>query len=274
MTIKVVSIGINNYREGPLNGCVNDVLDIYEHFSKHTNPDNIRILLDERATREAILERLRWLVYEAKSKDHLFFHFSGHGTRIRSWDWEGFLGDLCSCLVPYDYDWNNDDSFIFDEDLHGLGDLEDLPEGVDLTFIFDSCHSGGMDDTPGDSSRSLDKPTNKTRYLKPPLDVAIRHKNRTLKLRDFGYKWLQPDYTEPHRTLAACQEDQTASDSYFDGRPNGAFTWAFLKSLNMGEARTWLQVMEDTKNILKDESFSQVPVIRAQPAAINTYPLH
>lgn len=273
MTTRAVCIGINKYRESPLNGCVNDVLDVYGYLSQYTSPDNIRILLDERATSKAIFERLRWLVDGAKSGDHLFFHFSGHGTRIRSWNWEGKLGDLESCLVPYDYDWNDDDSFIFDEDLHEFGGLEDLPEDVDLTFIFDSCHSGGMDDTP-DSKRGFSKLSDKIRYISPPLDISIRHKDRNLEVRNFGYRWLSPDYTEPHRVLAACQEDQTASDSSFDGRANGAFTWCLLKSLKMGEARTWLQIMEDTNKLIKKGMFSQVPIIRAQPSAINTYPLH
>ena len=103
---------------------------------------------------------------------------------------------------------------------------------------------------------------------------TTNYNNFNKAIRDLGYKWLQPDYQEPHRTLAACQEEQTASDSMFDGRYNGAFTWAFLKSLKMGEARTWLQVMEDAQKLLKTEGFSQVPIIRAQPKAINTYPLH
>jgi hypothetical protein len=271
MVIKAACIGINKYRESPLQGCVNDVLDIYNHFKQFTDPDNLRILLDERATRDAIPERLKWLVDNCEPGDHLFYHFSGHGTRIRSWSWDGTLGDLCSCIVPYDYDWNDDNSFIFDENLHE--ELHDLPEGVDLTFIFDSCHSGGMDDTPRGIAET-NRSSSKIRYLNPPLDVEIRYRDRNLRIRDLGYKWLQPDYQESHRTLAACQEEQTASDSMFDGRYNGAFTWAFLKSLKIGEARTWLQVMEDAQKLLKTEGFSQVPIIRAQPKAINTYPLH
>jgi len=275
MTVKAVCIGINKYKDSPLRGCVNDVMDMYAFL---TGPgkvpkDNVRLLLDERATSEAIKSRAAWLRAGAVAGDHLIFHISGHGTRMRRRHHGNTLSSQVeSCLVPIDFDWSNEDSFLSDEDLHIV--LDRMPFGVDLTFIFDVCHAGGMRDMPAPVyGRGRIVPG--VRYLAPPLDIEMRHKDRELPVRKLA-SWLQPDYSENHRVLAACQEDQTAADSTFgmNGRPNGAFTWSLLQSLQQGEGRTWLQVVEDARKLLKDDGFAQVPVLRAPPVAINSYPLH
>lgn len=288
MTTKAVCIGINKYRDSPLQGCVNDALDVYRFLTEDMKvpADNVRLLLDERATRQAISDRLFWLCADSASGDHLIFHMSGHGTMIRRWNGL-YLNNAEACLVPVDYDWSNDGSFLSDHDLHTVMTDSGMPIGVDLTFIFDVCHSGGMIDSTFKSvdlanltSLQKDKLVGHTmslaRYLSPPMDIAARHRNRSLQVRNFGASWLQPDYNEPHRVLAACQEDQTAADSTFgiNGRPNGAFTWALLQSLRQGEARTWLQITEDALTLLRNEGFVQVPALRARTAAINSYPLH
>jgi len=280
MTVKAVCIGINKYKDNPLRGCVNDVMDMYAFLTGlgKVPKDNVRLLLDERATCEAIKSRVAWLRAGAVAGDHLIFHISGHGTRMRRRSNNMLASKVVSCLVPFGFDWNNEDSFLSDEDLHAvLGPM--LSIGVDLTFIFDVCHAGGMRDMPIFEMTGLghcvDRHT-KVRYLAPPLDIEMRHRDRPKVPVRKLVSWLQPDYTEQHRVLAACQENQTAADSTFgmDGRPNGAFTWALLQSLQQGEGRTWLQVMEDAQKLLKDDGFAQVPVLRAAPAAINSYPLH
>lgn len=284
MTIKAVCVGINKYRDSPLRGCVNDVMDMYSFLTEKVGvpKDNVRLLLDERATTEAIKSRAAWLKVGAMAGDHLLFHISGHGTRMRRRNGSVLSTGVESCLVPVDFDWSNEDSFISDYDLDKV--FGQLPSGVDLTLIFDVCHAGGMRDLsapiPIDPAEIIKRVREegrhtKVRFVAPPLDIEMRHWNRELPTRKLA-SWLQPDHTEHHRVLAACQENQTAADSTFgmEGRPNGAFTWSLLQSLHQGEGRTWLQVMEDARKFLKDDGFAQVPVLRASPVAINSYPLH
>lgn len=286
MTKRAFLTGINKYKENPLSGCVNDITDMRDYLiGSGFAADDVRTLLDERAGVEQIISRLHWLRAGAQAGDKLVFHFSGHGTTIRRWGGNLLALGADACLVPYDYNWKYDHSFITDGDLDEI--FHDLPPGVDLTMIFDSCHSGGMRDLPSAGSPRAERldchvngqpPKEAVRYLAPPQDVAWRMTQRTLPQRTLG-SWLQPDATEPYRTLCACQADQTAADSVFDTdspaggvRPNGAFTWALLKSLRIGPARTWVQIIEDTKNFLKEDGFSQVPVLSGFPAAMNTYP--
>jgi hypothetical protein len=281
-TSKAVCVGINKYRDNPLHGCINDAMDMYSFLTNTIPKDNVRLLLDERATTEAIKSRAAWLRAGAVAGDHLVFHVSGHGTLMRRWCGNALGSRVEACLVPIDYDWSDEEKFISDNDLDKI--FGRLPPGVDLTLIFDVCHAGGMRDLsvpistdPAELIKMVREEGRytKVRYLAPPLDIEVRHRDRELSVRKLA-SWLQPDYKEQHRVLAACQENQTAADSTFgmDGRPNGAFTWALLQSLQQGEGRTWLQVMEDAQKLLKDDGFAQIPVLRAPPAAINSYPLH
>ena len=285
MTKRAFLVGINKYKENPLSGCVNDIIDMRDYLiGSGFAADDVRTLLDERAGVEQIISRLHWLRVGAQAGDQLVFHFSGHGTTIRRWEGNLLALGADACLVPYDYNWKYDHSFITDGDIDEI--FHDLPPGVDLTMIFDSCHSGGMRDLPPPGSKRAERvstrlarlPREAVRYLAPPQDVAWRVTGRNVQQRALG-SWLQPDSTEPYRTLCACQADQTAADSVFDVegalgtlRANGAFTWALLKSLRVGPARTWVQIIEDAKNFLKEDGFSQMPVLSGSPAAMNTYP--
>ena len=86
MARKALLVGINDYQGvSDLRGCVNDVLDM--HFSLRSlfgfKTEEIRTLTNDRATKDHITHRLRWLTEGAKSGDYLVFHFSGHGSQIR-----------------------------------------------------------------------------------------------------------------------------------------------------------------------------------------------
>ncbi len=86
MANRALLVGINKYKiaGADLSGCVNDVTNMSDILLRHfgfTTKD-IAILVDERATKKSILDRLKWLVNKAKSNDRLLFHFSGHGSQI------------------------------------------------------------------------------------------------------------------------------------------------------------------------------------------------
>ncbi|WP_413165694.1 caspase family protein [Capilliphycus salinus ALCB114379] len=78
-------VGINQYQDDPLNGCVNDVrmqqLLLIHRFG--FNPQDILILTDKQATRQGILEAFEeHLIKQAKPGDVAVFHYSGHGSRV------------------------------------------------------------------------------------------------------------------------------------------------------------------------------------------------
>lgn len=65
-------------------GCVNDALDmkriLIERFD--FKEDEIRVLLNHDATKEAILKGFRWLIRETVPQDWVIFSFSGHGKQL------------------------------------------------------------------------------------------------------------------------------------------------------------------------------------------------
>jgi len=267
MTKKALLVGINAYGGGNgLSGCVNDAEDLYALLTGPFGfpPDNVRMLLDARATREAVLSRLEWLVRGAAPGDELVFAFSGHGTQIRDWSGDELEDHLDECLVPVDYDWL-DASLIKDDDL--LERFLLLP--ANLTVILDCCHSGS-------ATRSLAPMLpRQPRYLAPPRDVAARARGRALE----SWKMLEVAEGMTHLLIAACQSSQVAADAYFNApegpelepRPNGALTYFLARALRE-PATTWLQVMETAKAGLAGDLFEQVPRLEGPAARINGYP--
>jgi hypothetical protein len=90
MPQKAILVAVNKYKlpGSNLQGCVNDATNIRDVMLKYYGfaVKDIRVLVDDRATKKAILDRLTWLVKDARSGDRLLFHFSGHGSQIRDRD--------------------------------------------------------------------------------------------------------------------------------------------------------------------------------------------
>ena len=84
-TQKALLIGINDYPDPAqrLEGCINDVFTMSSVLQDcGVPPGAIRTCLDDRATTEGILGRMKWLLDDPKPGDELVFYYSGHGARI------------------------------------------------------------------------------------------------------------------------------------------------------------------------------------------------
>jgi hypothetical protein len=150
---KAFLIGVGTYKHLPyitgkgekldnLRGPANDVQKIKDLLVSgyHFSPDNILVLKDQEATREAIISHFnQWLVKGTKPGDLVLFYYSGHGTRIPRAD--GFYKAIC----PYDTLLKAKNipisKLILDDE---LGDLLGKLRGREVVVIMDSCHSGGM----------------------------------------------------------------------------------------------------------------------------------
>lgn len=151
---KSLLIGINyNMTEAwnTLRGCHKDVILMKELIRKHgfNTEDHARCreLVDDVKAQEKkdrqptfrnILRGLLWLTDEAKAGDSLLLHYSGHGVEEDD-DWP----EAAPIIIPVDGD---DHGVIRKDFLIKL--LCGLPEGVVVTIIADSCHSGSFLDLP------------------------------------------------------------------------------------------------------------------------------
>ena len=121
MAKRALLVGVNDYQGiSDLRGCINDVTNmrnILKTYLGFKNED-IRVLVDRRASKANILHRLRLMVDEAKAGDFLVFHFSGHGSQIRDRDGDELRDQMDELICPWDMNWDN--GFITDDMLYEI----------------------------------------------------------------------------------------------------------------------------------------------------------
>ncbi|XP_074318547.1 metacaspase-9-like [Silene latifolia] len=124
--------------QGPIND-VNQMRDlVVQRFG--FEPSNIEFLTDApdstvMPTGANIRSALKMMFNRAEAGDVLFFHFSGHATRVP----RSSVGDgEYEAIVPSDF------NLILDEEFREL--VSCLPEGASFTFLSDSCLANGFID--------------------------------------------------------------------------------------------------------------------------------
>jgi hypothetical protein len=267
MPNKALLIGVNKYKlpGSDLQGCVNDVTNVRDILLKYYGftVEQIRLLVDERATKKAVLSRLEWLVKDAKAGDRLLFHFSGHGSQIRDRDGDELKDQLDEILCPHDMDW--DGTYIVDDDLKRAFDK--LPKDVRLDVLLDSCHSGTG--TRAAAAFALMHAAENTlptrpRFLAPPMDILCRQLGEDdLPLT----RMLKATNPANHVLFSGCRDNQTSADAYISGSYNGAFSYYFCKHIRDaqgGIARA--ELLKRLRASLRHEGYDQVPQLECQAA--------
>ena len=306
---KALLVGINDYpdEKDRLEGCVNDVFSVSAALQDcEFKPEEIRTLLDHRATTEGILERLAWLVDGARGGDELVFYFSGHGARVPEYGEFMEPDRLTEVLVPHDFDWTPQTG-VSDEQLYAL--YSQLPYDTRLMMIFDCCHSGGMHRQGGAKARGIT----------PPDD--IRH--RELKWDQQAEMWVDRDFQRLNKNFApadeqaqkayfgsggatvrlgraamlrtapqeeyrkaaskakqpvgpflpliiqACEEQQLSYEYRHGATSYGAFTFCFTSLLRKEKSLTFQALVEKARAQLADLGFEQTPTILG-PTAVQT----
>ncbi|MFB2976588.1 caspase family protein [Microseira sp. BLCC-F43] len=192
-------------------------------------------------TYENMVAKFKEITQKALPQDQVYIHYSGHGGRAAT-IYPNLKGEdgVDESLVPTDIG-NSEARYLRDLELAQL--LQDMVDkGLVVTVVLDSCHSGGSTragvdaDTRGAHNNIVDTTPRPTESL-----VATPHKlAQTWQTLTGGMGkrnvsatsgWLpEPkDYT----LFAACRDDESAYEHYFDGQTMGALTYWLLKSLNI-----------------------------------------
>jgi len=256
-----VLIGINKYDpslNADLNGCVNDVENMYKLLTETYGfpHDNVRLLTDYRATSDMMIERINWLLEHNVPGDELVLHYSGHGSQVRDRDGDELNDYMDEILCPTDLDW--DDPFT-DDKVSWL--FANKADGVFLTFICDSCHSGSMTRTGTAFSGPEEKP-DKPRYIQPPLDIKSREGAKELDVQKVGYGSLN------HVLISGCRDDQTSADAYIDGKWQGAMTASLIQAIKNNPYRDWSKIHAGVISILNTNSYTQRPQLSGEDKLI------
>jgi len=149
------------------------------------DPEDIRTVLDDRATADGIRSRLEWLPDGAGPRDERVFYYSGHGSQITDYGADEIVDRKDECLVPWDFDWSYDTA-VTDDWFYEL--YSQLSYETRFVAILDCCHSGGMTRAGGARPRGID----------PPDD--IRH--RELRWDAGLHMWRERRPPSPNRSLA------------------------------------------------------------------------
>jgi hypothetical protein len=185
---RALLIGINAYPNpaNRLEGCVNDVYLMSSVLQEcGFKPEEIRVVLDDRATTGNILERLHWLLDNVGAEDERVLFYSGHGAQIPAYGVHQEVDRLNECLVPYDFDWSPEHAIT---DKQFLSFYSQLPYRSHFAAIFDCCHSGGLSREGGLRPRGID----------PPDDVRHRALRWNIELG----MWQERSLPSPNRSLA------------------------------------------------------------------------
>lgn len=264
MAKKALLVGINDYKQiNDLSGCINDVTNVRDILLKYfgfTVPD-IRVLVDSRATKANILNRLKWLLTRAKKGDTLIFHYSGHGTRLRDRDGDELKDHMDEAICPWDTSW--DGGLILDDDLYNI--FQGIPKGTALEVILDSCHSGTG------TREIMAMKDMKIRFLLPPIDIECRTEEG-LKVRRIGAKFQEKALN--HVLWAGCKDGQTSADALIGNTYNGAFTYYFCRHIRDTQGKMGRgELLKRVRASLKHEKYSQVPQLEVPGPAREQEPV-
>jgi metacaspase-1 len=277
MADSALLIGINSYANiGDLNGCLNDVTNIkrllVERFAFEAA--NITALEDDKAIKRTIVQTWRRLAKAAKAGDRLVFHFSGHGTAIRSDDDDEDQDELI-CL--HNMAFGDPTTYLTDDDLAAM--TREVGKGVHLTIILDNCHSGtGTRELfIAESARSFgaEHPV-LPRYVVPPKQWQPRIGARGARSRSRLVEAVRKAAEEKdlnHLLLAGAMDTQTAADAFIAGAYNGAFTYYFCDSARTaGGQGSAFEIFSSAKSRIATERYTQVPQCEG-PSELKSAPL-
>ncbi len=290
MLKKALLVGINAYSQAPLRGCVNDIMDMNAALRElyAFKAENLRVLQDQEATRQGIIDGLNWLAEGGGEEAVRVFHYAGHGHFVPDENGGDEPDGADEALVPYDCAKKG---YLIDDHLKELYDR--FPKNGNLTIIMDCCHSGTnqRDDTDLDIAyrfmpmtfeerkaiaaarrkfnedqrafimQELQGMKSTMRGPDPEIEQQINAALKKFEKQRFGDVSIRMGNV----LLAACQSDQKAADAKFSKTYHGAFTHTLVRLLRESAGQiSYFDLIEQAGNELHDLKFTQIPQLECE----------
>lgn len=252
MTKKALCVGINDYpfgEENDLRGCINDANDWAGLLKTHFDFTDIKQLLDSDATKANLIKGLQDLLKGAKAGDVLVFTNASHGTYNA--DADGDEPGYDEAICPHDTDSN----LLLDDELREL--FTNIPKGVMLTVISDSCHSGSVTRLVAGEyrrSRKLDPRVWGGRSLSSDQLRAARSSQE--KFPESGMKEI---------LLSGCKANQTSADAHIDNDYHGAMSYHAIKAITDAKYKiTYAELHTRLLSLLEAAMYDQIPQLEGK----------
>ena len=224
-----------------------------------------------------ILAAMEWLVSEPNCQ--CFLHYSGHGGQVRDPDGDRASG-MDSTIVPVDYQKGGQ----LDSDTLHRHLVSRLPPSSTLFVVFDCCHSGSAIELPFVYRTDADGNVNLMDNVKQGLHLmsaaqhllqggfsydkvndakqlfggaqsffqSLKHRGEQQE-EGLGEEKFQEDWVHEGKSVfmfSGCRDDQTSADATISGSHVGAMSWALLKTLNSRPDLTYIEVLQNTREML------------------------
>lgn len=294
MGLRALLVGINDYADFPLRGCVNDARTLHGLIEQRygLREAQTRLLLDAQATATAIGDGLRWLGErdDDGTPERRLFFFAGHGTRRADPDGDEPDG-ADECILPYDY---QSAGLISDDQLHQL--YADIDAGTRLLLIMDCCHAGtihrGLDDDVRSRFIPVDEAEEQRIAVARQAFQDRQHELIVAQLRTIAGRAV--DERELEQTarrllaliekqhfgqaasadnivlIAACQAEETAADAGFGDSYHGVLSFYLMQTLSEVEGDlTYAQLISRLRPRIQESKFTQQPQLTCATAALD-----
>jgi metacaspase-1 len=236
---RALCVGINDYPYdgSDLNGCVNDARGWADLLKTRFQFTEVKLLIDQEATKARMLEGLKDLLTRASAGDELVFTNSSHGSYVADTDGDEERYDEIVC--PYDIA----DNHILDDELRNL--FSNLAPGVNVSVILDNCFSGTAtraavsDILPG--MRTPDD--RRVRFLSPALRGGKVLENPWRARPNSEVK--HPESKMREILLTGCTDREYSYDARIDGKYHGAMSYYALQAIAEADGHLTFQQLHD-----------------------------
>lgn len=280
-TIYALLVGIDNYGDAvrPLQGCVNDVRAMEALLRDRITHKNDRfdsyILVNEQATREAVIHGFRTHLSKAGADDVALFYYSGHGSQEPAPPefWHLEPDRLDETLVCYGSRSPNGWD-LADKELAQLI-FEVAAKHPHIVLILDACHSGTITRAAAEDKYSRVRLAPADTRLRPfetfiispevikslakkcPNDASIPGTT------SYASDWFNLPIGQ-HLVLSACRAEEEAKETQFNSEQHGVFSYYLLDTLqHTNESLTYRDLFKRVEAMVRAKTANQSPQIEA-----------
>lgn len=233
---RALCIGIDEYTKNPLSGCVADA-KLWATTLVNLGFETPQLLLNQEATRSAILDAVNKLVTESQLGDVIVIQYAGHGTQLPDVSGDengGATPNKDEAIVPFDF---LSGAYLLDDELGAI--FTRIPAGVNVTCFMDCCHSGSI-------SRAERLPDENPRLLvvdDPDMVAAYRQYRKLIGGSRAGGKRDVESMAEV--VFSACQSEELAWESNGHGKFTLRTTALLKKSAGTTSHEAFMQAISE-----------------------------